>query len=77
MKTARPYFDALGTWLEEGTLPGDSERWFMVTRNEKRRGEENLAQAAPVSWGEGYVLRPERVPSMHKGEQGVTWVKCG
>jgi hypothetical protein len=53
--------------------------WFMVTRNEKffensagssnENFSENSVPPAPVSWGEGYILRPERVPSMEGGDK--------
>eukprot|EP00026_Physarum_polycephalum_P003751 Phypoly_transcript_03765.p1 GENE.Phypoly_transcript_03765~~Phypoly_transcript_03765.p1 ORF type:complete len:761 (+),score=166.25 Phypoly_transcript_03765:174-2285(+) len=53
VKTARPYFDALGAWLEEGKLPHNSEHWFMVTKNRKPAENEEFAEnSGPDSAGE-------------------------
>jgi Gamma tubulin complex component N-terminal len=63
VKTTRPYFDALGLWLEEGRLPVGSESWFMVARNESISSSSS-SLPAPVAWGEGYVVKPDKVPCM-------------
>lgn len=76
VRTSRPFLEGLGMWMEEGKIPVGGENWFMVSKNQNVSSQSrssstpsssaptSSALPAPIAWGEGYVLIPDRIPSM-------------